>query len=133
MIFLRKSLDFLFILCPGDRKCLPGPRVKFYPIIIISKEKSNFNSQNVRNFLRKSNFFLLPLYRTKPLKSNFLTPKSYSAPATVKFYTLSNFGRANKLGAASYKQAEKLESWKAPNFRKEKLELHFLKTYFSYL
>ena len=56
--------------------------------------------------------FLLPLYHTKSLKSNFLTPKSYSAPATVKFYTVSNFGRANKLQLISYKQAGKLESWK---------------------
>lgn len=49
--------------------------------------------------------FLLPLYHTKSLKSNFLTPKSYLAPAAVKFYTLSNFGRANKLQLISYKQA----------------------------
>ena len=73
---------------------------------------------------------LLPHYHTKSLKSNFLTTKSYSAPATVKFYTVSNFGRANKLQLISCKQAGKLESWKAPNFRKEKLELHFLKPIF---
>ena len=48
---------------------------------------------------------LLPHYHAKSLKSNFLTSKSYSAPATVKFYTLSNFGRANKLRLISYKQA----------------------------
>src|SRR5574344_919493 len=51
---------------------------------------------------------LLPHYHTKSLKSNFLTPKSYSAPATVKFYTVSNFRRANKLQLISYKQAGKL-------------------------
>lgn len=36
---------------------------------------------------------------------NFIFVKfyfSYSAPATVKFYTLSNFGRANKLRLISY-------------------------------
>ena len=48
----------------------------------------------------------LNYYHAKSLKSNFLTPKSYSAPATVKFYTVSNFGRANKLGAESCKQAD---------------------------
>ena len=67
---------------------------------------------------------LLPHYHTKSLKSNFLTPKSYLAPATVKFYTVSNF--INKLQT----------SWEAgswvSNFT-NKLELHFLKTYFSYL
>lgn len=46
---------------------------------------------------------LLPHYHTKSLKSNFLTPKSYSAPATVKFYTVSNF--INKLQLISCKQA----------------------------
>ena len=55
---------------------------------------------------------LLPHYHAKSLKSNFLTPKSYSAPATVKFYTVSNFRRANKLQLISYKQAGKLGSWK---------------------
>ena len=45
----------------------------------------------------------------------------YSAPATVKFYTLSNFGRANKLRLISYKQAG------CQIFRKEKLEFYFLK------
>ena len=50
---------------------------------------------------------LLPHYHTKSLKSNFLTPKSYSAPTTVKFYTLSNF--TNKLRLISCKQAR---SWK---------------------
>ena len=45
----------------------------------------------------------LPLYHAKSLKSNFLTPKSYSAPATVKFYTVSNF--TNKLRPISCKQA----------------------------
>ena len=47
--------------------------------------------------------FLLPLYHAKSLKSNFLTHKSYSAPTTVKFYTVSNF--TNKLGLISCKQA----------------------------
>lgn len=56
------------------------------------------------------------LHHTKSLKSNFLTPKSYLAPATVKFYTLSNFGRANKLRLISYKQAG---SW-VSNFTKRK-------------
>ena len=51
---------------------------------------------------------LLPLYHTKSLKSNFLTPKSYSAPATVKFYTVSNFERANKLQLISWKLGVKL-------------------------
>ena len=72
---------------------------------------------STKNF---SHFTTLNCYHTKSLKSNFLTPKSYSAPATVKFYTMSNFERANKLQT----------SWKAGKlqiFRKEKLELHFLK------
>ena len=60
--------------------------------------------------------FLLPLYHAKSLKSNSLTPESYSAPATVKFYTLSNFERANKL-----------ESWKAPNFYKKAGKVLLLK------
>nr|DAF00430.1 MAG TPA: hypothetical protein [Herelleviridae sp.] len=50
---------------------MPGPRVKFYPIIIISKEKSNFNSQNIQKFSTKIYFFLLSLYHAKSLKSNF--------------------------------------------------------------
>ena len=62
---------------------------------------------STKNF---SHFTTLNCYRITTLKSNFLTPKSYSAPATVKFYTVSNFGRANKLRPISYKQAG---SWKA--------------------
>ena len=49
------------------------------------------------NFIFVKFFITLNYYHAKSLKSNFLTPKSYSAPATVKFYTVSNFGRANKL------------------------------------
>ena len=47
------------------------------------------------NFIFVKFFTTLNYYHTKSLKSNFLTPKSYSASATVKFYTLSNF--TNKL------------------------------------
>ena len=58
-----------------------------------------FSTKNFSHFITLNCYriTILPHYRTKSLKSNFLTPKSYSAPATVKFYTVSNFGRANKL------------------------------------
>ena len=72
--------------------------------------------------------FLLLLYRTKSLKSNFLTPKSYSAPATVKFYTVSNFGRANKLQTSW--EAGKLESSK---FQKRKAGAPLFKNLFFLL
>ena len=55
------------------------------------------------NFIFVKFFITLNYYHTKSLKSNFLTPKSYSAPATVKFYTVSNF--INKLQLISCKQA----------------------------
>ena len=68
-----------------------------------------FSTKNFyENFFSLHRTKLLPHYHTKSLKSNFLTPKSYSAPTAVKFYIVSNFGRANKLQLISWKLDVKL-------------------------
>ena len=84
------------------------------PFLFLFLDEYRLNFIFVKFFITLNCYRITTLnyYRTTALKSNFPTPKSYSAPATVKFYTVSNFGRANKLQLISYKQAGKLESWK---------------------